>query len=177
MTVKGAQSATHTGSARAVEVDVQYAIESAGLPAEHQFDQWAGRALECARNENWVNFDLSSISLCIRLVGGEEGLALNQTYRGQDKPTNVLSFSLDGRLAQLDLGSARPIGDLVLCAPVVEQEASAQAKRLDDHYAHLVVHGVLHLLGFDHEEEVAAQDMECKEVAVLRQLGIANPYE
>jgi len=177
MTVKGAQSAAHTPSARAIEVDVQYAVESAGVPTERDFERWIEQVLECTHNEHWVSFDLSSISLCIRLVGGEEGLALNQTYRGQDKPTNVLSFSLDESLAQFDLSSARPIGDLVLCAPVVEQEAKAQAKQLDDHYAHLVVHGVLHLLGFDHEEEVAAQDMECKEVAVLRQLGIANPYE
>ncbi|HEY2037201.1 MAG TPA: rRNA maturation RNase YbeY, partial [Steroidobacteraceae bacterium] len=114
--------------------------------------------------------------LGVRVVGSTESRRLNARYRGKDKPTNVLSFppaSLPGRQG-VDL---RPLGDLVICAQVVRSEARAQRKPLEAHWAHLVVHGALHLIGYDHEREQEAKRMERREIAVLRRLGFANPYK
>ena len=158
-------------------VDIQIAAESDQLPTAQALAVWANEALTVAADNRWSRLPAASVELCIRLVETEEGTSLNETYRGRSKPTNVLSFGIDEALTRIELGCPQPIGDIVLCVPVVEREAAQQGKPCTDHYAHLVVHGILHLLGFDHEEEVAAQDMECKEVAILRQLGIANPYE
>jgi probable rRNA maturation factor len=99
------------------------------------------------------------MSITLRVVGAREGRRLNRTFRGKDRPTNVLSFPLDGE------------GDIVLCHPVVAREARAQGKRIAAHYAHLVVHGVLHLRGFAHGGE-----MERREVRILRGFGVADPY-
>ena len=158
-------------------IEVQIAASSVQLPQASQLQLWAQQALSVAHEGGWSEVPAKAASLCIRLVDEAEGLALNQTYRNKPQPTNVLSFAVDQELAGVDLGPVKPVGDIVLCTPVVEREALEQGKQIPAHYAHLVVHGVLHLLGFDHEEAVAAQDMECKEVAILRQLGIANPYE
>jgi probable rRNA maturation factor len=108
--------------------------------------------------------------LGVRVVGSAESRRLNARYRGKDKPTNVLSFS------PAYAGVGRPLGDLVICAQVVRSEAREQGKRLQAHWAHLVVHGALHLIGYDHEREAQAKRMERREVAVLRRLGFANPY-
>jgi probable rRNA maturation factor len=110
--------------------------------------------------------------LGVRVVGSAESRRLNGRYRGKDKPTNVLSFPS----APLPGGAARPLGDLVICAQVVRSEARTQGKLLEAHWAHLVVHGALHLIGYDHEREAEAKRMERREVAVLRRLGFANPY-
>lgn len=106
--------------------------------------------------------------LTVRIVGEAEGLALNRDYRGQQHATNVLTFDY----------SQQPVvvADLVLCAPVVEREASAQGIALEDHYAHLLVHGALHAQGYDHQQEVEALHMEGRETDVLARLGIADPY-
>ena len=110
--------------------------------------------------------------LAIRIVGLDEGRALNRDYRGKDYATNVLSFP-----AELPPGIALPlIGDLAICAPVVLREAAEQAKRPRDHWAHLTVHGVLHLLGHDHIDDGEAQAMETLETRILAGLGIADPY-
>jgi probable rRNA maturation factor len=110
--------------------------------------------------------------LAIRIVGEREGCALNRHYRGKDKATNVLSFP-----AELPEGVTLPLlGDIVLCAPVVAREAHAQGKTLSAHYAHLTVHGVLHLLGWDHENAREADAMEALERQVLDLLGYADPY-
>jgi probable rRNA maturation factor len=106
------------------------------------------------------------------VVGAAESRRLNARYRGKDKPTNVLSFPP----APLPAGDLRPLGDLVICAQVVRSEARQQRKPLEAHWAHLVVHGALHLIGYDHEREAEAKRMERREVAVLRRLGYANPY-
>jgi probable rRNA maturation factor len=109
------------------------------------------------------------VAITLRIVDEEEGCALNRDYRGKDYATNVLTFAYgeeDGVLA----------GDIVLCAPVVESEAQEQGKPLLAHYAHLTVHGVLHLQGFDHETEPEARQMESLEVEILRNLGFNDPY-
>lgn len=110
--------------------------------------------------------------LALRLVADDEGRALNRHYRGMDHATNVLSFPAD-----LPPGVELPIlGDIVLCAPVVAREAREQGKRLQHHYAHLTVHGVLHLLGFEHEDAREAEAMELLERQILASLGINDPY-
>ena len=100
---------------------------------------------------------------------------LNKEYRGKDKPTNVLSFPFDD-MAGLPEEETRLLGDLVICAPVVRKEAKKQDKRPKDHWAHMVVHGTLHLLGYDHIEEAEASEMEALEARILEQFGIKNPY-
>ena len=108
-----------------------------------------------------------------RFVGADEGLELNQRYRDRGYPTNVLSFAAD-----LPHGLSLPLlGDVVICAPVVEAEAREQGKSATAHYAHMVVHGTLHLLGYDHESEDDAQQMEQLEISALAALGVPNPYE
>jgi probable rRNA maturation factor len=129
--------------------------------------------------------------LGVRVVGAAESRRLNARYRGKDKPTNVLSFppyaprasggrppskSEEKPVCRSPQGVGRPLGDLVICAQVVRTEAREQGKRLEAHWAHLVVHGALHLIGYDHEREAEAKRMERREVVVLRRLGFANPY-
>ena len=104
----------------------------------------------------------------LRIVGGREGRELNRRYRGRDYATNVLTFVYDDAVSLA--------GDIVLCAPVVRKEARAQGKEAAAHYAHLVIHGMLHLQGYDHDRDVDAARMEAREVALMRKLGSANPY-
>jgi probable rRNA maturation factor len=113
--------------------------------------------------------------LGLRVVGAPESRRLNAHFRGRDKPTNVLSFP-PPRLPRAAAVASQPLGDLVICARVLRAEARAQEKTLRAHWAHLIVHGTLHLVGYDHERDADAQRMERREVAVLRRLGFANPY-
>ncbi|HUD43030.1 MAG TPA: rRNA maturation RNase YbeY [Dokdonella sp.] len=136
-----------------------------GLPQRASFERWAAAAAAGARRRR-------ATELSIRLVGIDEGRLLNLQYRGRDYATNVLSFPTD-----LPPGLRLPlIGDLVICAPVVAREAAEQGKAARDHYAHLTVHGVLHLLGYDHEHDADAERMEALETRVLAGFGIADPY-
>jgi probable rRNA maturation factor len=136
-----------------------------GIPAVASFRHWVAAALAGAGHRR-------SAELSIRIVGAREGRALNRQYRGKDYATNVLSFPVD-----LPDGVASPLlGDLVICAPVVAREAREQGKPPRNHYAHLTVHGVLHLLGFDHQDEREAARMETLETRILAGLGIADPY-
>jgi probable rRNA maturation factor len=114
----------------------------------------------------------SGRELGVRVVGRTESRRLNARYRGRDKPTNVLSFPA----VELPAGPLRPLGDLVICPDVLRSEARAQHKVLRAHWAHLVVHGALHLVGYDHERPQDASRMERREIAVLRRLGFPNPY-
>lgn len=148
---------------RSLEVDVQYASTAPDLPAEAELARWARVAL---------GGEAIAAELTIRIVDAAESQALNRDYRGRDQPTNVLSFPFE---APPGVSSAL-LGDLVICAPVVAQEAAEQGKPLQAHWAHMVVHGVLHLLGYDHEEDAEAERMEALEVERLEALGIANPY-
>lgn len=146
-------------------VDLQLAIAGEKLPKQAELEAWVNAVL--------VRFPQESRhEVTVRIVDTEEGQALNRDYRGRDKPTNVLSFPFDG-----PPGVTLPLlGDLVLCHPVVVREAHEQAKRLVDHYAHLVIHGMLHLLGHDHLEEAEAETMEGLEREILADFAIADPY-
>ena len=150
-----------------LDVAVGYAIPRKGLPSAVSFRRWVAAALAGRIRE---------ADLAIRVVGTKEGRALNRHYRGRDYATNVLSFPAD--LPQgLPPGVRMPLlGDLVLCAPVVAREARAQRKPLNAHYAHLTVHGALHLLGWDHADAREAEAMEQLEREILAGLGIDDPY-
>jgi probable rRNA maturation factor len=150
-----------------LEVAVGYAVPRKGLPSAISFRKWAAAALESRIRE---------ADLAIRIVGATEGRALNRHYRGKDYATNVLSFP-----AEMPEGLPKEVkfpllGDLVLCAPVVAREAREQKKPLNAHYAHLTVHGALHLLGWDHEDQRDAECMERLEREILAGLGIDDPY-
>lgn len=147
-------------------VEVQLACRSEALPPLADFRRWAECALQGAAGE-----------VCVRVVDGEESEALNGKYRGMRTPTNVLSFPAgDFPTHASRPAGALPLGDVVVCAPVVEAEARQQAKAMSDHYAHMVVHGVLHLRGHDHITDREAEDMEHLEAAILRKLGVAAPW-
>jgi probable rRNA maturation factor len=139
-----------------VSIAVQYAVASATLPAPAALRRWARAAVD------------GEAAVTLRFVGKREGRTLNARYRGNDHATNVLAFVYD---------DASPLyGDLVLCAPVLRQEAKAQRKALADHCAHLVVHGMLHLQGYDHDTDRAARSMETRETTILAALGVPDPY-
>jgi len=150
-----------------LDVAVGYAIARKGLPSAASFRKWAAAALAGRIRE---------ADLAIRLVDTDEGRSLNRHYRGKDYATNVLSFPAE--LPEgLPEGMRLPLlGDLVICAPVVAREAAEQGKPLNAHYAHLTVHGVLHLLGWDHEDDQEAEAMERLEREILAGLGIEDPY-
>ena len=139
-----------------IQLSVQRAVREAAIPKRATILKWL-RAV-CP----------PPIELTIRFVGEEEGRQLNHAYRGKDVATNVLSFPYD----------LEPVvcGDLVLCVPVVLREAAAQGKAVEAHFAHLIVHGLLHLMGLDHETETDAAEMEARESAILAHLGFPDPY-
>ena len=110
--------------------------------------------------------------LVIRVVDANESQDLNKTFRGKNYPTNVLSFPADIQLPE----GPTILGDIAICLPVVKREADEQSKRFDQHFAHMVVHGCLHLMGYDHEDEHDADQMEAKEIGILENLGYPNPY-
>jgi len=147
----------------AITLDLQIACKSNKIPTEDQFQLWVNTTLKPYNK---------SFELTVRIVELQESQQLNQQYRDKDKPTNVLSFPFevpDG--IELDL-----LGDLVVCASVVEQEAQQQNKTIQSHWAHMIIHGCLHLLGYDHISELEAQEMEGLEVKLLSSLNIENPY-
>jgi len=140
----------------ALDFSLQLASDAADIPELAQFKRWVRAALRV------------DTSLTIRIVDEAEGRQLNAAYRGRDYATNVLTFPL----------TEEPVlmGDIVICAPVVAKEAVEQGKPLLAHYAHMTVHGVLHLHGYDHEVDAQAELMEAMEIAVMQKLGFVNPY-
>lgn len=146
-------------------VDRQVAIEAEALPTQAQLEAWAGEVLARFPDER-------RHELTLRFVDESESRELNHHYRGKERPTNVLSFPFEGPPG-LDLPL---LGDLVICHPVVMREALEQDKSPEDHYAHMVVHGILHLLGHDHLEETEADAMEDLERDILASLDIPDPY-
>jgi probable rRNA maturation factor len=147
-----------------VELDLQLATNASDLPNAEQLSNWVQLAVGERR---------PFTEITIRIVDGEESQTLNHEYRGKDKPTNVLSFPFEAPEGiELDL-----LGDLVICAPVVSQEAQDQNKSLMDHWAHMVIHGTLHLQGYDHISDEQAEEMESLETQLLARIGIADPYQ
>ena len=148
-----------------VTLDLQLACaDSAGLPTEADFQRWLDAAVLPFQEEAEVT---------IRIVDEAESNQLNLTYRGKDKPTNVLSFPFE-----CPPGVELPLlGDLIICRQVVEREAEEQGKPLLAHWAHMVVHGSLHLLGYDHIEDEEAEEMEALEIEFMAALGFDNPYQ
>ncbi|WP_250654854.1 rRNA maturation RNase YbeY [Alkalimarinus coralli] len=152
-----------------IHIDLQIETENPALPSPEQLSLWANSAHQAKKSEAEVT---------IRIVGIEESADLNQTYRGKDGPTNVLSFPFEAPPGiDIHLLGESSIGDLVVCAPVVEQEAEQQSKELIAHWAHMVVHGVLHLQGYDHIEEEEALIMEGLETEIIMELGYPAPYQ
>ncbi len=150
-----------------LDVAVGYAAPRAGIPAATSFRRWVAAALAGRIRE---------ADLAIRIVDEKEGRSLNHHYRGKDYATNVLSFPAE--LPEgLPKGVKLPLlGDLVLCSPVIAREAREQGKPLRAHYAHLTVHGALHLLGWDHEDAREAEAMEQLERQILAGIGLPDPY-
>ncbi len=149
-----------------ITLDLQLACaDSRGLPSEAQFQQWLDTAILPFQQEAEVT---------IRIVDEAESNDLNLTYRGKDKPTNVLSFPFECPPGVNDFPL---LGDLIICRQVVEQEASEQQKTLESHWAHMVIHGSLHLLGYDHIEDAEAEEMEALEKEFMQALNYPDPYK
>ena len=155
---------------RALVVDVQIASDDEDAPSTGEIESWVIRALIATGREFVAGAEVS-----VRVVDAVEIRALNRDYREQDKPTNVLSFPA-GTIAGLPEDEARVIGDIVICAEVVKSEADEQGKSVADHWAHMLVHGALHLTGYDHGTDSEAAEMERLEKEILLQFGVADPY-
>jgi probable rRNA maturation factor len=149
--------------ARRLELDVSYAARTPWVPSPRQLAAWAAAALAPGRR-SWV--------LSVRVVGQARSRSLNAHYRRRDRPTNVLSFGGAGRAPD----GRFFLGELVVCAPVVAREARTFGITLEAHWAHMTVHGVLHLLGFDHERRGEARKMAAREIQILDRLGFSDPY-
>ena len=145
-----------------LEIDLQLATHEPGIPEAERIEAWARAALA----------GLAAAELTVRVVSREESAELNERYRTRVGPTNVLAFASD-----LPPEVASPyLGDIVICAPLVAEEAAAQGKDVTAHWAHLVVHGILHLRGYGHDGDAEAEQMESLETRVLGALGYADPY-
>jgi probable rRNA maturation factor len=145
-------------------IDIQRIFESPNQPTDTQLELWVNAALVKLEDD---------LELTIRIVDETESTQLNETYRHKQGATNILSFPFEvPDEVELNL-----LGDLVICASVLEREAIEQNKPLHHHWAHIVIHGVLHLLGYDHIDETDAEEMEAKEIELLQTLSIPNPYE
>lgn len=151
-----------------VLVDVQRACEDDTIPVAETIDAWVARTVAAASVSN-------DVEVSVRIVDADEIRALNREYRDKDKATNVLSFPA-GPLVGLPDDAPSLLGDIVVCASVVATEAAEQGKTVAAHWAHMLVHGTLHLLGFDHENDAEAAEMEGLEMRVLTANGLADPY-
>ena len=138
-----------------LSLTVQFAAEGIFLPSRQKIKSWVAAAMQ------------EDMTVTVRVVDEDEARILNRQYRDRDYATNVLSFGYQ---------TVPCSGDLILCAPVIERESRVQGKDLEAHYAHLIVHGILHLQGFDHEQDASAKAMETLETAVMRALGFDDPY-
>ena len=147
-----------------LDLDLQIAVDNAAIPTQAEFETWVRTA---------VGQTMGEVELTIRVVEIAESQQLNLTYRGKDKPTNVLSFPFEAP-PEVELPL---LGDLVICAKVVEQEATEQNKPLNAHWAHMVIHGCLHLLGYDHIIDEEADEMESLETQLVEGLGFSDPYK
>ena len=154
--LRAGKKAVAVSTAHKLALAVQYATTAENLPLRHQFRRWIKAALQ------------RDVQITLRIVDEDEGWELNKSFRGKDYATNVLTFVYD---------EVEPLsGDVVICAPIVGQEARKQHKELHAHYAHLCIHAALHLQGYDHENEKDAAAMEARETAIMLKLGYADPY-
>lgn len=142
-------------SSSRLSLTVQFAAGGVFLPSRQKIKSWVAAAMR------------EDMTVTVRVVDEDEARILNRQYRGRDYATNVLSFGYQ---------TVPCSGDLILCAPVIERESGAQGKDLEAHYAHLIVHGILHLQGFDHEQDTSAKEMEALETSVMQTLGFNDPY-
>ncbi len=168
-----------------VEISFAEALPEADeIPLPGRLEAWVSEAVACLANHADADTARGAVDgnrqvmVSLRVTDAGEIQALNRRFRGKDQPTNVLSFPLaaEAGMAVVDSGCTM-LGDIVLCAPVIRQEAIAQGKSLHAHWAHMVVHGLLHLHGLDHVETRQAEYMEALEVAILKTFGYDNPYE
>lgn len=154
-----------------LDIDLQWAIEEQPVPTLEQCQSWVLAAIQEPRC-------FEPVELTIRIVDEAESQELNRDYRGKDKPTNVLSFEFEQPPGLVELGEELPyLGDLIICAKVVAEEAAEQNKSLEAHWAHMIVHGTLHLQGYDHIEDDEAEEMEALEMDIMDALGYDNPYK
>ncbi len=151
-------------------VDVQFACSDTGIPTERDIQDWVQFA--ATRSGRAVD---GQAEITVRVVDASEIQALNKLYREKDTPTNVLAFPA-GEIEGLPDATLRQLGDIVVCASVVGEEAAQQAKSVADHWAHILVHGMLHLLGYDHETPADAEQMERLEATILESRGVGDPY-
>ena len=152
----------------AARVDIQIAVDDESVPNSDALVVWVSRAMQGAGRRGPAD-------VSVRVVSVTEMQQLNSEFRGQDKPTNVLSFPA-GAIEGLPADADMPLGDIVVCAEVVRTEAREQGKTAEAHWAHMMVHGTLHLLGFDHENDGDAAVMESLETKILMDNGISSPY-
>ena len=150
---------------------MQLVSDQAGIPDTDVIQRWV--QLTLSSNEDLTQ---RAVEIAVRVVDADEIQALNRQYRDKDKPTNVLSFPA-GDVAGLPEDEPLLLGDIVICASVVSEEASTQGKALADHWGHMLVHGSLHLMGFDHESDAEATQMEALEVSILAVKGVTDPYQ
>jgi probable rRNA maturation factor len=151
-------------------VDVQVACADTDIPSHTDIQDWVDLAARMSARLTGDNPEVS-----VRIVDAEEIQTLNKLYREQDKATNVLSFPA-GDIDGLPVDAPRALGDIVICASVVTSEAGEQGKQLRDHWAHMLIHGTLHLLGFDHETDAEAREMETLESRILATQNVTDPY-
>lgn len=150
-----------------LDLIIQNLQEECAVPSHELLQKWAEQALE---ND-------ADVQVSLQIVSTEESQQLNNDYREKNKPTNVLSFPMELPKELIEEMPVSLLGDLVVCAPVVAAESLLQGKTMNEHWAHMLVHGMLHLQGYDHIEDAEAELMEQKEVAILNKLGFENPYK
>lgn len=150
-------------------VDISNSCEGQWVPSQQQCEDWLNGGLQAADQSR-------PCSISVSFVDAASSQSLNRDYRGKDKPTNVLSFPAEFPSELREQVDTYPLGDIVICAAVVEEEASEQGKQLATHWAHLTLHGLFHLLGYQHDTQKSAEEMEKLEINTLEMLGIPNPY-
>ncbi len=161
-----------------IELDLQIASDVVDIPQEDIFLQWVNDIFQYIRsNEKQLQLP-ENVELSIRIVDIEEITELNSTYRKKESATNVLSFPFEAGCICCDIElEFELLGDIVICAPVIGQEAKDQGKDIQAHWLHMIVHGILHLLGFDHINDTEAEEMECIECNIITNMGFTNPYK
>ncbi len=171
------QSESNIDANFSLRVDLQNPNEFQSLPDLSEIQSWCQAAVQSSTKKKAFE---NSLSVLIRIVDENESADLNQTYREKVGPTNVLSFPNEVPEFMLDIADLieqnSHLGDLVICEPLMHKEATEQGKSVTSHWAHLIIHGVLHLQGFDHIDEAEAFEMETLEISILEQLGFVNPY-